>query len=514
VRWIHILQSIYAMPRGFVSMYDWPNQPWIVEINTWTWLRGLTLRYGRKMRLDSVPGFVWDELVATHADGVWLMGVWQRSAAGQQISLGDPNVLAEGQRLFSDFSPRDVSGSPYSIAAYCVDNELGGADGLAEARRQLAARGLRLMLDFVPNHVAPDHPWTSKHPEYFVQGERDEHQGNPKGFFAAGKNVIAHGHDPNFPPWPDTAQLNAFDSGLRSAALDTLKGIAGQCDGVRCDLAMLLINRIFAHTWEGRVCPPPPTEYWQHVIPRIRQLHPGFLFVAEAYWDLEWELMQQGFDYCYDKRLYDRLVRGTPQAIREHVSAPLDYQRLLIRFLENHDEPRAAAVFSVQQNRVAAVALMTLPGAKLLEDGLLSGSKIKLSVHLGRCPQESPDDQLRNFYQKLLDIARSFELENGEWQLCQLEGWSDNQSCQNLMGWCWKVRGVKYLQVLNFSPYRAQAWVKLPWNDLASADWEVSDPLLNVEHGRRRGVELAGSGLYVDLDAHSFHFLRFIPIGT
>jgi hypothetical protein len=171
-------------PEVFASMYDWPNQPWIVEINTWTWLCGLTLRYGRKMRLDCVPGFVWDELAATHADGVWLMGVWRRSAAGQQISFGDPNVLAEGRRLFSDFSPQDVSGSPYSIADYCVDSELGGADGLAEARRQLAARGLRMMLDFVPNHVAPDHPWTSKHPEYFVQGERDEHQQNPKGFFS------------------------------------------------------------------------------------------------------------------------------------------------------------------------------------------------------------------------------------------------------------------------------------------------------------------------------------------
>src|ERR1700758_4467334 len=126
-------------------MSTWPNQPWIVEINTWTWLRGLTLRYGRKMRLDCIPGFVWDELAATHADGVWLMGVWQRSAAGRKISLADPNVLAEGRRLFSDFSSGDVSGSAYSIAAYQVDKELGGPGGLAKARHELATRGLRLM---------------------------------------------------------------------------------------------------------------------------------------------------------------------------------------------------------------------------------------------------------------------------------------------------------------------------------------------------------------------------------
>src|ERR1700684_4170917 len=94
----------------------------------------------------------------------------------------------------------------------------------------------------------------------------------------------------------------------------------------------------------GRAPPPPLAEYCHDVIPETRQLHPGFIFVAEAYWDLEWELLQQGFDYCYDKRLYDRLVEGSAERIREHLAAPVGYQRRLIRFLENHDEPRAAAV--------------------------------------------------------------------------------------------------------------------------------------------------------------------------
>jgi hypothetical protein len=203
------------------------------------------------------------------------------------------------------------------------------------------------------------------------------------------------------------------------------------------------------------------------VIPKPGNFILGFYSLRKPI-DLQWELMQQGFACCYDERFYDRLVGGTPQAIREHVSAPMDYQRHLIRFLENHDEARAASVLFVRQNRVAAVALMTSPGSKFLQDGQLSGSKFRLSVHLGRCPHEPPDRQLRNFYQRLLDIARSLELENGERQLCQLEGWSDNQSCQNLLAWCWKIAATKYLQVLNFSAYRSQAWVKLPWNDLSS----------------------------------------------
>jgi|SRR5579862_94104 len=495
-------------------MSEWPNQPWIVEINTWPWLGALALRYGRKVRLDCVPAAVWDELAATHADGVWLMGVWRRSAAGRRISLADPNVLAEGGRLFADFSPSDVSGSPYSIAAYQVDEQLGGTEGLAKARQELARRGLRLMLDFVPNHVAPDHPWTTEHSQYFVQGDVDEYRKNPTSFLLAGDKVIARGRDPYFPAWLDTAQLNAFDSGLRSAALETLQGIALQCDGVRCDMAMLLMNRIFAQTWAGRAGPQPPTEYWQYVIPLIRRVRPGFLFVAEAYWDLEWDLLQQGFDYCYDKRLYDRMVEGRAELIREHLKSPIDYQRRLLRFLENHDEPRAATTFSTQQNRVAAVALMTLPGAKLLQDGQFSGARTKLSVHLGRPPHEPADGDLQSFFQRLLDVVRGLELGKGEWHLCQLHGWPDNQSCRNLVAWCWQVHGIKSLQVLNFSPYRSQARVKLPWKDLANQDWQVGDPLVNADYGRRPGQELAESGLYVDLDAHSFHFLKLIPLGT
>ena len=124
-----------------------------------------------------------------------------------------------------------------------------------------------------------------------------------------GGAVLANGRDPYFPAWPDVVQLNAFAEELRGAATDVLTGIAEQCDGVRCDMAMLMMNDVFARTWGGRVGPAPQTDYWPEVIGRVRESHPGFLFLAEAYWDLEWDLQQQGFDYCYDKRLYDRLLQ-------------------------------------------------------------------------------------------------------------------------------------------------------------------------------------------------------------
>ena len=134
---------------------------------------------------------------------------------------------------------------------YVVDKHLGGPKGLAAARKSLAKRGLRLILDFVPNHVAPDHPWVSDHPEYFVQGNADEARNDPASFVETGGTVFARGRDPYFPAWPDVLQLNAFQPGLRQAVVATVAEIAGQCDGIRCDMAMLMLNAIFERTWGG-----------------------------------------------------------------------------------------------------------------------------------------------------------------------------------------------------------------------------------------------------------------------
>ena len=143
-------------------------------------------------------------------------------------------------------------------------------------------------------------------------------------------------------------QLNAFSQDLRDAHVATLRDIADQCDGVRCDMAMLMMNETFARTWGERVGPAPAGDYWPEVIAAVREDHPDFCFIAEAYWDLEWALQSQGFDYCYDKRLYDRLLHETAEDVRLHLTADTGYQQRLLRFVENHDEPRAASVLSAR----------------------------------------------------------------------------------------------------------------------------------------------------------------------
>src|SRR5512139_817187 len=196
----------------------WPKRPVIYEINTWVWLHELARRLGHPVTLGSVPTEAWDALGGLHVDAVWLMGVWERSPVGLDIARSHASLQAEFRRALPDFTPEDVVGSPHCVRRYVVDPLLGGPEGLAAARKELAGRGLRLLLDFVPNHVAPDHPWVSVHPDYFIRGTAEDLSRAPGQFYEAGSGVFACGRDPYFPPWQDVLQLNAFDPGLRRAA--------------------------------------------------------------------------------------------------------------------------------------------------------------------------------------------------------------------------------------------------------------------------------------------------------
>jgi hypothetical protein len=208
-----------------------------------------------------------------------------------------------------------------------------------------------------------------------VHGSAADVENDPASYRVLEGGVFACGKDPFFPAWPDVLQLNAFHAGLRMAVVETITDIAGQSDGIRCDMAMLLLNAVFERTWSGRAGQKPITEYWSDVIPAVKQAHPDFLFIAEAYWDLEWELQQQGFDFCYDKKLYDRLEHENADSVHLHLCADAAYQDQLLRFIENHDERRASAAFSPDKQRAAAVVTATLPGARLFHEGQLEGEK-------------------------------------------------------------------------------------------------------------------------------------------
>ncbi len=488
-------------------MRTWPKHPLIYEINTWVWLHELSRKYGKPVTLATVPEDEWDYLFSIGADAIWFMGVWERSPAGIGVAMQNQGLLDDFRRALPDFTLEDIVGSPYCVRRYAVDAHLGGPEGLAEGRGALAERGLRLILDFVPNHVAPDHPWVSGHPGYFIRGDADDIRRDPASFFESGGSVFACGKDPYFPAWPDVLQLDAFDQGLRQAVIDTVSDIAGQCDGLRCDMAMLVMNNIFERTWGVRAGQKPDGDYWTTVIPAIKERHKEFRFIAEAYWDLEWELQQQGFDFCYDKKLYDRMEHNNAESIRQHLLADMSYQEKMVRFIENHDEPRAASVFSPPEECAAAMTVATTPGAKLLHEGQLEGKKVRLPVFLGRRPAEPVDHELMGFYHKLLNETAHDVFRSGQWCLCESSGWPDNQSCLNILSWCWSNEDDRYLVVINFSNGPSQALVRLPLDGLKGRSWRLVD-VLSDEIFDRSGDDMSGPGLYVDLGPWKYHFFR------
>jgi len=488
-------------------MSMWPRYPSICEINTWVWLGELSRKYRKPVDLATVPEPEWDAIASQGFDAVWLMGVWERSPAGVRIAMQNAGLLANFRRALPDFAAKDNVGSPYCVRRYVVDAHLGGPKGLATARVMLRERGVRLILDFVPNHVAPDHPWVVGHPEYFVRGSADDAGKDPASFVGVGGTVFACGRDPFFPAWPDVLQLNAFAPGLRQAAIEAVAEIAGQCDGVRCDMAMLMLNAIFERTWGARAGARPAAEYWATLIATIKKTHPEFSFIAEAYWDLEWELQQQGFDHCYDKKLYDRMEKGDAESVREHLLADDAYQDRMLRFIENHDEPRAAATFGPGHGRAAAVAILSLPGARLIHEGQTEGAKVRLPVFLARRPVEPADADLVAFYARLLKATQRELYRNGTWHLCGRSGWPDNQTCRNVLAWCWARHDERDLVVINFGAGAAQARVHLPWDELRGRTWRLEDALSGAGYDRG-GDEMRDAGLYVDLEPWACHVFR------
>jgi hypothetical protein len=371
------------------------------------------------------------------------------------------------------------------------------------------------MLDFVPNHTALDHPWAHDHPEFYVHGS-DEDLGREPGNYVRvstrlGTRVLAHGKDPYFPGWPDTLQVNYRHPGLRQAMRDVLGRIAGQGDGVRCDMSMLVLPDVIARTWGTRSQPadgtvPVDEPFWPEAISHVRGAKPDFTFMAEAYWDLEWALQQQGFDYTYDKRMYDRLHAQDAGAVRGHLRAAPDFQRKSVRFLENHDEPRAAAAFPPPVHRAAAVLAFLVPGMRFLHEGQRSGRRLRASNHLRRRTPEPVDVELREFYDRLLACVRRPEVRGGEWTLlaCQ-SAWPDNPTWDRFLAYSWEAEGHRLLVAVNYGPTQGQCYVSLAFPDLSGRTWRLRDllnPRLTYE---RAGGDLATRGLYLDLPAWGHH---------
>jgi len=441
---------------------DWT----LFESNARVWCAEMEAATGREgAGLDAVPDTVLAGLAGLGFDAVWLMGAWQPSARSRAIALSHEGLRGEYDRALPGWQPGDVLGSPYAVSAYEPAEVLGGGEGLARFRRRLADHGLGLVLDFVPNHTAVDHPWVRERPSLYVAADDAARRSQAQNVFQAGSDGpwIAHGRDPYFDGWTDTAQIDYRSAAARQAVTEALLSVAGLCDGVRCDMAMLALADVFDRTWAGFPPPSDPAtgEFWPHAVAEVRAAHPGFRFLAEAYWGLGPRLAELGFDAVYDKDLYDAL-RGQDAGRASRLVGD-DASRLAtgVRFLENHDEARAASAFA-RGHQAAAVAALTLPGVRLLHMGQLEGARVKLPVQLGRRQPEPVDEGARALYGALLPVLDRQALRRGGWARLWAEtAWEGDSGAANLLAWVWRSDGDVVLAVSNPSPHRSAGRVRL-----------------------------------------------------
>lgn len=422
------------------------KQPLIYEINTPIFLRELSEKEGRGVSFASVPEYVWDDIARRGFDMVWFMGIWKRSSLGRSMALNEPWL----KDALPDLKDGDIVGSAYSIEEYQVADMYGGEEGLAVAREQLQRRGIRLMLDYVPNHVGIDHHWVAEHPEYFLYATAEEMEADPKSFVQTPQGIFARGRDPHFEAWSDVLQLNAFSPGLRAELKSTLVRVADMCDALRCDMAMLMMNDIFKGTWGARAGEVPTEEYWPGLIGAVKAVRPDFLFLAEVYWGKEHDLLDQGFDLCYDKELYDYLTEHSLHELQAHIKKTAPYQDKLLRFTENHDEERAGRM-PLPQHIVAEYVLAILPGAHLYHEGQFDGRKIRVPVHLSRKTSEEFVPEVSALYERIFSLIRDTKLYEGGWQQLEVHRGLFSHHAHSMLAWSWKTPVGEYVFCINFT---------------------------------------------------------------
>jgi hypothetical protein len=489
--------------------------PLVYEINTRCWLRELSAAAGRQLTLADVPESQftrWRESGFTH---VWLMGVWRSGTRAREAALQEAKRNGAFKKALPDWRDEDVTGSPFAVAEYIVAPELGGDDALAEFRKRLAAAGMLLLLDFVPNHLGLDHPWLQQRPELFVQSPTPLPETFKVGD-GADARWLAHGKDPNFPAWTDTAQLDYRNSATREAMIAELVAIAGRCDGVRCDMAMLMLNDLFVRHWARFPFSQavPEREFWTEAISATWRNYPDFLFISESYWGMESCLQTLGFDFTYDKILYDELVYHDPSAVTRHLfeeSSP-SFVENSVHCLETHDEQRAATAFVPAEHRAAALLVLGLPGLRLLHEGQLTGAKAKVPVQLLRRPMEPRNEELAAIYTELLDGLRKSAVGQGQALLLRPRAaWPENQTWRNLVIVQWHTRPDEFdLVVVNLVPHRCQCYVPLVIPNLAGHHWGMRD-LLGTERYLRVGSDLERQGLYLDVAPYAAQIFHFQP---
>lgn len=486
--------------------------PRLLEINSRVWIK----RFGEKATLADVPDSQIDFWKSNGFDLIWLMGIWTNNKKVISEYCFEPELIKSYTEALKDWRKEDVIGSPYSIDKYEINSMLGTTADLINFKKRLNNAGISLILDFISNHFSAKSSliWTNK--EIFLTADEYIFKNDPYTFYPSPANdneFLAHGRDPLFPPWKDTAQINFYEPEARKFLTNILLDLTELCDGVRCDMAMLPLNNIFYNTWIGVLkkygYERPEKEFWEEAIAQVKSKRNDFLFIAETYWDLEWQLQKLGFDFTYDKKLTDRFAGGNVQSVRDHLLAEEVYQNKSVRFIENHDEERAVVKLGRERSLAAAVIVSTIPGIAFYFDGQCDGKKIKLPVQLGREPEEKQDEKVKEFYRKLFSITNEEIFKNGKWKILDtIPVAPSDLTNENLLAWEWRSDDDLRIVTVNYDNVTSRCRLKF---DLPVTEDEiVLKDLINNNIYKRSLKEISEKGLFVELKSFHSHIFQII----
>jgi hypothetical protein len=279
-------------------------------------------------------------------------------------------------------------------------------------------------------------------------------------------------------------------------------------------MAMLLLNNVFAGTWPElpeRGFTRPQWEAWPGLIDAVRAVNDRFVFLAEVYWCLEGRLLELGFDFTYDKQLYDHLREGNSARIRASYWQSENYLRRTMHFIENHDETPAIAAFPRSRLVCAAVLSATLPGMRLVHEGQLDGRRVRLPVQLGRPAPALVSPELASFYDRLFEIMREPAVRGGEFMRLRV---SDSPagggaSDENVLAYSWSGTPEEpvVLVIVNVQDAPASARVSLDLLRVGGREIEITD-VFTLDRHIVSGDELLSRGLTVSLPGWGCRVVR------
>lgn len=509
----HAAVEYHVAPEERISRWSEIPNPSLYLLNIRVWLSEQSDSAGLPLRLIDIPDETWKQFARDY-DGIWFLGIYKPSEAAKIHAMSNIERYRPG---FPLITPGDIAASPFAISAYEPNPEIASDWNEWDTfREKLNTLGIAAIGDFVPNHVALDHPWTWQHPEYFIEIPAPEGGKTPSGFYKCilpdeSVHYYAHGKDPNNDPWLDTLQLNYTNPELQQEMIKQLELIAEHFDGVRADMAMLLDPGTFYRTWGWVIGARTwPGDFWPRAIAaaKAKATEKGkeFTVWSEAYWEKE-VLLGAGQERVYAKDLYDLLI----PVIRDGMS-PRDQKfidklyacasRQAVVFTENHDEHRATEMFGGEQQAKAALVLLAFlgPSALMIHQGQEFGFTKKLPMQVKMSAKEEVDREFAVWHAALLKIRREPLFRGGKWNL--ESAWSSGMNGDHhdrVVAQHWKRDGKHALVCVNTYKETASAHIPVPHNaeEVYVFDVDHMNYLDNTAI-----AELNGDGLFVELQPH------------